>query len=73
MLRIILNWLKTKGKELLAEDQASYRPDRSTVEQTFNSRDLFHNFIDFKKACDSVWDAGLWRVIKSFNMHEGLV
>ena len=60
MFQVILNRLKAKAEELLAEDQAGFRPGRSTVEQIFNSRvvsekhlqhqrDLFHNFIDFKK------------------------
>ena len=33
-------------------------------------RDLFHNFIDFKKAFERVWHAGLWQVIRSFNIEE---
>ena len=84
MLRIILNWLKAKAEELLAEDQAGFRPGWSTVEKIFNNRvitekhlqhqrDLFHNFVDFKKACDRVWHVGLWQVLRSFNMHKGLV
>ena len=32
MFRIILNRLKTKAEELLAEDQTGFRPGRSTVE-----------------------------------------
>ena len=53
--------LKAQAEKLLAEEQAGFRPGRSTVEQIFNSRviiekhlqhqrDLFHNFVDFKKA-----------------------
>ena len=34
---------------------------------------LFHNFIDFKKAFDIVWHAGLWLVLRNFNIDEGLV
>ena len=59
MLRLMLSRLKTKAEELLAE--AGFRPGRSTAVQIFNSRviiekhlqhqrDLFHNFIYFKKA-----------------------
>ena len=36
-------------------------------------RDLFHNFVDFKKAFDKVLHAGLWQVLRSFNIEEGLV
>ena len=71
MLKVILNRLKAKAEELLAEDQAGFRPGQSTLEQIFNSQvitekhlqhqcDLFYNFIDFKKACDRVWHVGLW-------------
>ena len=84
LLRIILNRLKSKVEELLAEEQAGFRPRRSTVEQIFNCRvlmekhlqhqkDLYHNFIDFKKAFDRVWHEGLWHVMKSFNIEKGLV
>ena len=37
-----------------------------------HQHNLFHNFIDFKKAFDRVWLVGLWRVFKSFNIEEGL-
>ena len=84
MLRVILNRLEAKAEELLAEGQASFRPGRSTVEHIFNSRvtikkhlqhqrDLFRNLIDFKKAFDRLWHAGLWQVLRSFSIEEGLV
>src|SRR5437870_4286523 len=38
-----------------------------------HQKDLFHNFIDFKKAFDRVWHEGLWGVLRSFNIDEGLV
>ena len=34
---------------------------------------MFHNFLDFKKALDRVWYAGLWQVLRTFNIDEGLV
>ena len=60
ILRDVLNRLKAKAEELLTEEQSGFRPGRSTVEQIFKSRviitkhlqhkrDLFCNFIDFKK------------------------
>ena len=65
MLRVILSRLEAKAEELLAEEQAGFRRGRSTAEQIFSSRvimerhlqhrpDLFHNFIDLKKASDRV-------------------
>ena len=84
MLRVILNRLTQQAEELLAEEQAGFRAGRSTVEQIFNCRliiekhlqhqkDLYHNFIDFKKAFDRVWHEGLWHVLRSFGIEEGLV
>ena len=35
--------------------------------------DLFHNFIDFKKAFDRVWRGDLWQVLRNFNIEEELV
>ena len=84
MLRILLNRLKAKAEEILSEEQAGFRAGRSTVEQIFNCRlmiekhlqhqkDIHHNFIDFKKAFDRVWHEGLWKVLRDFNVDEGLV
>ena len=84
MLRIVLKRLTKEAEELLAEEQAGFRARRSTVEQIFNCRvmiekhlqhqkDIYHNFIDFKKAFDRVWHEGLWMVLRSFNIEEGLV
>ena len=84
MLRIILNRLKGKAGKLLSEEQAGFRPKRSTAEHIFNVRPLidkhvdhqqglYHNFIDFKKAFDLVWHKGLWRVMQIYNIDEGLV
>ena len=84
MQNIILNRLKNEAEEHLAEEQAGFRPGRSTVEQIFNCRiimekhlqhqkELFHNFIDFKKAFDRVWHDGLWHALRSFGIEEGLV
>ena len=83
MLRILLNRLKHEAEEHLAEEQAGFRTGRSTVEQIFNcqiiiekhlqhQRDLYHNFIDFKKAFDRVWHEGLWHTLRKFNIEEGL-
>ena len=34
---------------------------------------MLHKFIDFKRAFDRVWHAGLWQVPRTFNIDEGLV
>eukprot|EP00745_Piridium_sociabile_P029601 TRINITY_DN4881_c1_g1_i1.p1 TRINITY_DN4881_c1_g1~~TRINITY_DN4881_c1_g1_i1.p1 ORF type:complete len:855 (-),score=217.58 TRINITY_DN4881_c1_g1_i1:120-2594(-) len=84
MLKILLNRLKPQAEEILAEEQAGFRPRRSTTEQIFNLRilcekhlqhqqDLYHVFIDFKKAFDRVWHAALWATMRKYNIGRNLV
>ena len=71
MLKIILNGLQPQAEEIIAEEQAGFRAGKSTTEQIFNLRilcekylqhqqNLYHVFIDFKKAFDRVWHEALW-------------
>ena len=79
MLKIILNRLKPQAEKIIAEEQAGSRAGRSTTEQIFNLRilcekylqhqqDLYHVFIDFKKAFDRAWHAALWATMKKYNI-----
>ena len=83
MLKIIMNRLKPQAK-IVAEEQAGFRAGRSTTEQIFNPRilcekylqhqqDLYHVFIDFKKAFDRVWHAALWAAMKKYNISTNLI
>ena len=84
LLRIILNRLKHQAKEIIAEEQAGFMKGRSTVEQIFNLRSiiekyqehqqqLFHVFIDFKKAFDRVWHQALWATMHKYNINQNLI
>ena len=84
MLKIIINRLKPEGEKIIAEEQARFRPGRSTTEQIFNLRilcerylqhqpDLYHVFIDFKKAFDRVWHATLWATMRLYNINTNLI
>ena len=75
MLKTILNRLKPQAEKIIAEDQAGFRAERSTIEQIFNlcilwekylqhQQDLYHVFTDFKKAFDRAWHAALWVTMK---------
>ena len=75
MLKIMLNRLMPQAEKIIAEEQAGFRARRSTTEQIFNLRilcekylqhqqDLYHVFIDFKKAFDRVWHAALWATME---------
>ena len=77
MLKITLNRLKLQWEKIIAEEQAGFRARRSTTEQIFNLRilcekylqhqqDLYHVFIDFKKAFDRVWHAAMWATMKKY-------
>ena len=83
MLKILLNRLKPESEEIIAEEQAGFRAGRSTIEQIFNLRlvcekyqqhqqDLYHIFIDFKKAFDRVWHEALWATMNHFNINSNL-
>ena len=84
MLKVILNRLKPKAEEIIAEEQAGFRAGRSTTEQIFNLRilcekylqhqqNLYHVFIDFTKAFDRVWHAALWATMRKYNISANLV
>ena len=84
MLKVILNRLKPQAEEIIAEEQAGFRAGRSTTEQIFNLRilcekylqhrqNLYHIFIDFKKAFDRGWHAALWATMRKYNISDNLV
>ena len=83
MLKIILNRLKPQAEKIIAEEQAGFIAG-STTEQIFNLRilcekylqhqqDLYHVFIDFKKAFDMVWHAALWATMKKYHIIARLI
>ena len=84
MLKVILNRLKPQAEEIIAEEQAGFRAGRSTTGQIFNLRilcekylqyqqNLYHVFIDFKKAFDRVWHAALCATMRKYNISANLV
>ena len=84
LLRVILNRLKHQAREIISEEQAGFMKGRSTVEQIFNLRciiekyqehqqELYHVFIDFKKAFDRVWHQALWATMHKYNINQNLI
>ena len=84
MWKIILNRLKPQAEKFITEERAGFRVGRSTAEQIFNLRllcekylqlqqDLYHDFIDFKKAFDRIWHAALWATMKKYNINTKLI
>ena len=84
LLKVLLNGLKPQAESIIAEEQAGFRSGRSTTEQIFNIRilcerylqhqqDLYHVFIDFKKAFDRVWHKALWSTMRLYNINANLI
>ena len=76
--------MKPQAEKIIAKEQAGFRAGRNTTEQIFNKRilcekylqhqqDLYHVFIDFKKAFDRVWHAALWANMKKYNISANLI
>lgn len=80
LLEVIRRRLKPHIEANIAEEQAGFRPGRSTVEQIFvwrqlaeryieaQNSELINVFIDFKKAFDRVWHIGMFRVLQHYNI-----
>ena len=79
-----MNRLRKRTEEILSEEQAGFRADRSTIDQIFTlrqlaekytemNRGLYVGYIDFRKAFDSVWREGLWRVMRNLGFEEKIV
>ena len=80
MLKIILNRLQQQAEEIIAKEQAGFRAGRNTTEQIFNHRilcehqqNLYHVFIDFKKAFDRVWHEALLATIRKYNINASII
>ena len=84
LLKVLLNRLKRQAESIIAEEQAGFRSGRSRTEQIFNLRilcerylqhqqDLYHVFIDFKKAFDRVWHKALWSTMRLYNINANLI
>ena len=84
MLKIILNRLQPQAEEIIAEEQAGFRAGRSSTDQIFNLRilgeqylqhqqNLYHVFIDFKKAFDRVRHEALWATMRKYNINASII
>ena len=85
MLKILLNRLLPQAEEIIVEEQAGFRMGRSITEHFFlnlrvlmekcqqHQQDLYHVFIDFKKAFDRVWHAALWTTMHKYNIGANLI
>ncbi|GFR69105.1 endonuclease-reverse transcriptase [Elysia marginata] len=79
MLKVVLSRLKPEAEKIISEEQAGFRPGRSTVEQICNIRilmekylqyqqELHHVSIAFTKAFDRVWHEVLGSTMRKYNI-----
>ena len=84
MLKIILKRLQPQIEEIIAEEQAGFRAERSIKEHIFKFRilcekylqhqqNLYHVFIDFKLAFDRVWHEVLWATMRKYNINASII
>jgi len=82
--RVLLNRLQDAVDCTLRDEQAGFRRRRSCTEQIFTLRniieqslehqqDLIINFIDFKKAFDSVHRPSLWKILTNYGIHDQFI
>ena len=73
---VLLERLKATLEQCLSEEQGGFREDRGTVQQILTLRlinekymdrrkPVYHCFVDYTKAFDTVWHDGLWAVLDS--------
>lgn len=76
---MIQKHLTPVAEDKFAEEQAVFHVGLRTIEQNFiekhllHGEDMYHNFIDFKKAFDRLCHEGLWNVLRLLSEEEGLV
>jgi hypothetical protein len=79
--RILLNRIQIAVDATLRENQAGFRKGRSCLEQIFTLRNIIEqsseyqreitiNFIDLKKAFDSVHRLPLWKILKQYGIPD---
>jgi hypothetical protein len=78
---VLLNRLKVKIDQTLRQEQAGFRSGRSCCEQIFTLRNIIEqcqelqkplliNYIDFKKAFDSIHRESLWKIARLYGVPD---
>jgi hypothetical protein len=84
LMTVLLERLKAQMEPHLSEEQAGFRRDRSTVHQILilrlmaekakrKGRNIYHCFIDFQKAFDSIKHDVTWATLKSYGVGRRLI
>ena len=81
---VLLNRIKDAANKALREEQGGFRNGRSCNEQIFTIRNIIEqsiefqrplliNFIDFKKAFDSIHRESLWKTARTYGIPEPFI
>ena len=84
MGKIIIRRLRDQVDAQLRREQAGFRPNRGTREQTFTLRNIIEQslewnarlllcFIDYEKAFDSVHQETLWKIMKRYGIPDKFI
>ena len=83
MMSVLTERLRGKTEEYMADEQAGFRKDRSTVQQILTLRligekarrknsKIYNCFVDFSKAFDSIDQSTTWAAMESFGVDKRL-
>ena len=81
---LVLSRIKVAVDNTLRQEQAGFRPGRSCNEQIYVLRQILEkvtawqkpvmiNFVDFKKAFDSVHRASIWKILEQYGIPEKVI
>ena len=84
LTKVITERLMVYAKHIIGDYQCGFLQGRSTIDQIFIlrqiqekfwevNRDVYHLFIDFKQAYDSVHRDSLWNILREFQLPSHLV
>ena len=82
--RVLLNRIDKELDKTLRQEQAGFRKGRGCIDQIFTLKNiieqsiewktpLYINFIDFKKAFDSIHRETLWAILRSYGVPKKIV
>jgi len=84
LARVLPNRMQNTVDYLLRQQQAGFRPGRSCIDQIFSLRQIIEkvseghipvivNFVDFRKAFDSISRPALWKILEWYGLPKKLV
>ncbi len=82
--KILLSRIDEEIDDMLREEQAGFRKSRGCADQIFALRNiieqateyqkpLYINFVDFKKAFDSICRDAIWNILKSYGIPDKII